>query len=344
MITKQIEKILFLLWAVLLALSGVAQTYEATHTGVGYAVPGSTVTINCQFSEDNTTAFDEFAWEVTLPAGWAVISASGGGFSSWDIFDEVDDTGAFFLSPNGNPELCPIPITFSFVVSVPSGFVGNGEIRAEVLYKFRNMLVRQSVWANPDPLVINEVPKTLQIISSYGTATPAVGIYTNDVGTLLTPSVTQYSEYLGTTQYVCTGWSMTGNAPLSGTTNHFTMTHTADAVLTWNWQLYNVKPVVTNVMAVTGYRLKANNWTKAQIFGNVLDPDPQETLTLLSADTTGIKGQVSLTEDGINYVPPTHTDAVVDTFTYTVQDSKGATAVGVVEVKVTYGATAIIFF
>jgi hypothetical protein len=40
----------------------------------------------------------------------------------------------------------------------------------------------------------------------------------------------------GPTQYVCTGWSMTGQEPTSGTGTSFQMTVTNDAVLTWIWQ------------------------------------------------------------------------------------------------------------
>jgi M6 family metalloprotease-like protein len=75
---------------------------------------------------------------------------------------------------------------------------------------------------------------TLSIASPYGTAQPAVGTYTNDYGTVLTNSVST-PDTRGATQYVCRGWSMTGNAPASGTTNVLTMTHTNNAALAWQW-------------------------------------------------------------------------------------------------------------
>ncbi len=78
-------------------------------------------------------------------------------------------------------------------------------------------------------------PETLTIVSAHGTATPEVGVYTNLYNTEVTPSVTG-ADLPGGTQYVVTGWSMIGNAPASGATAGFTMSHTNHAVLTWLWQ------------------------------------------------------------------------------------------------------------
>jgi uncharacterized protein (DUF697 family) len=75
---------------------------------------------------------------------------------------------------------------------------------------------------------------TFQVISPYGVPTPAVGTYTNYYGTVLTNSVA--SQMVNGTQYVCTGWSMTGNVPTNGTSSSFSMTLTNAAVLTWGWR------------------------------------------------------------------------------------------------------------
>ena len=75
---------------------------------------------------------------------------------------------------------------------------------------------------------------TLTIQSLHGTGTPAVGIYTNLIGSVLTNLITS-SDPQGTTQYICSGWAMTGNGPASGTTNRCVMTVTNDATLTWLW-------------------------------------------------------------------------------------------------------------
>lgn len=76
--------------------------------------------------------------------------------------------------------------------------------------------------------------RTLTIASDHGTAILPPGMYTNDVGSVLTNSVTAPSPADGT-QYLCAGWSMAGNDPVGGTTNVMTMTHTNNATLTWLW-------------------------------------------------------------------------------------------------------------
>jgi hypothetical protein len=76
---------------------------------------------------------------------------------------------------------------------------------------------------------------TLSIGSDWGTPVPAVGTYTNDHGTTLTNQVNLY-DTRGTTQYVCTGWAMTGNEPAAGSTTNFAMTLTNNAELIWLWE------------------------------------------------------------------------------------------------------------
>ena len=73
------------------------------------------------------------------------------------------------------------------------------------------------------------------ISSEHGVAVPAPGVYTNDYGTALTNAVST-PDTRGTTQYVCTGWAMSGNAPASGTEHTFAMTLTNEATLAWQWR------------------------------------------------------------------------------------------------------------
>jgi len=79
---------------------------------------------------------------------------------------------------------------------------------------------------------------TLEIVSPYGSPEPAVGIHTNTPGVTLTNFVDLYDTH-GTTQYVCTGWILSGNVDtngtMSGSATNMVMIHTNDAVLTWHW-------------------------------------------------------------------------------------------------------------
>jgi hypothetical protein len=52
-------------------------------------------------------------------------------------------------------------------------------------------------------------------------------------------------------RYVCSGWTMSGNAPFSGTTNKVSFSLTNDAVLTWQWQTIPL-PEVTNTNGASG--------------------------------------------------------------------------------------------
>ena len=76
---------------------------------------------------------------------------------------------------------------------------------------------------------------TLEVVCAHGQPVPVDGMYTNLEGMEVTHAVTT-PDTQGTTQYVCAGWTMVGNEPVSGTTASFTMTVTNDAVLTWLWR------------------------------------------------------------------------------------------------------------
>ena len=78
------------------------------------------------------------------------------------------------------------------------------------------------------------VPVSLTIISEHGTGLPPVGVYTNGGTIALTNSITG-TETIGGTQYVATGWSMTGNDPATGIDTNMVMVQTNNAVLTWLW-------------------------------------------------------------------------------------------------------------
>lgn len=75
----------------------------------------------------------------------------------------------------------------------------------------------------------------LEVSSLFGAPYPEVGTHTYSHGILLTNSVSTPASQ-GGTQRVCTGWTMIGNAPTSGSATNFSMTLTNDATLTWQWQ------------------------------------------------------------------------------------------------------------
>lgn len=79
------------------------------------------------------------------------------------------------------------------------------------------------------------VMHTLTVLSAHGAADPATGTNSFTWGTSLTGSVTS-PDLQGMTQFVCAGWTGTGNVPISGTgTNTGSFTLTQDSAITWLW-------------------------------------------------------------------------------------------------------------
>jgi hypothetical protein len=79
----------------------------------------------------------------------------------------------------------------------------------------------------------------LTVVSSYGTPNPTSGLYAP--GTGITASVTPTVVGPVGVQYVCTGWTGTGDVPVTGTGTTVTFTINQDSSITWNWKTpYNI--------------------------------------------------------------------------------------------------------
>ncbi|XHR30062.1 MAG: SUMF1/EgtB/PvdO family nonheme iron enzyme [Chthoniobacteraceae bacterium] len=84
----------------------------------------------------------------------------------------------------------------------------------------------------------------LTVVSSYGTATPAVGAHAYTRGTKLTNSVAD--EETDTERHHCIGWKMIGDSPAEGSANTMDMTITRDSTLTWQFRTeYRVETAAT---------------------------------------------------------------------------------------------------
>ena len=75
---------------------------------------------------------------------------------------------------------------------------------------------------------------TLTVMTAHGVADPPAGIYTNLLDSVLTNSIAVPAP-AGGTQLVCTGWTITGHDPTSGTAPAFSMAVTNNATLVWLW-------------------------------------------------------------------------------------------------------------
>ncbi len=160
--------------------------------------------------------------EVTFLGAGASVSNHGNGLISC-IIGEMPPFSGFELSITG-------------LVSISAS--GSFSNRAETTFTGRDIYPANNIsWARTC------VSPTLSIVSPRSTCVPPTGLMTNVYGTIQTNSITTPISGSGT-QFFCTGWTLSGNVPASGTTNVFVMTHTNDAVLTWIWGVTNVQYTV----------------------------------------------------------------------------------------------------
>jgi hypothetical protein len=75
---------------------------------------------------------------------------------------------------------------------------------------------------------------TLEVLSGRGSPTPS-GVNTYPHGEIINPSVNS-PIIVGGIMYECTGWTLSGHSPGSGTNTTFTTSMTNNAVLTWHWK------------------------------------------------------------------------------------------------------------
>jgi len=111
----------------------------------------------------------------------------------------------------------------------------------------------------PDPTSWGDVylapPPTpsvsLTVVSAYNSPNPSgTTLYTP--GTSVTASVTSPVAGPAGTQYVCTGWTGTGDVPSSGTEITVTFTINQDSGITWNWNTQHYLTVTSAYDTPTG--------------------------------------------------------------------------------------------
>jgi len=123
----------------------------------------------------------------------------------------------------------------------------------------------QNLNDNKDIVILTA--RTLEVVSAYGNAFPAVGTYTYSAGTslacLITNSPVTIQDARSMVTVVCTGWTGTGSAPLTGnTTNTESFALTADSSITWHWLITDM--VVSNQVVNTATNLQARDTITAQ--------------------------------------------------------------------------------
>ena len=122
-----------------------AASGSATHHCSGYSSPGTTA-VQAEFSYEADRQLLSLLWEQSLPTGWSLDAVSGDG-------DPEISSNAHTVVFTGL--LTNNPVYLQFLVSVPPGEEGPRQMRGYVEYQLDNMINPTSIWANPDPILVD---------------------------------------------------------------------------------------------------------------------------------------------------------------------------------------------
>lgn len=209
------------------------------------------------------------SWECTIRGTWAGLGTTGGfwqerpalpgrtyTFSSWFWADSTWSASRQGLKIEF---LSGQPVGTNYLQATTSTFSGVGQTWTQKAMSatapagaewVRVVIFAEGAGANGalqfddlrlDPL--GAVPLTVS--SDHGSPIPPTGTHLYNLGSVLTNSVEEQVS-LGGTQFLCTGWSMAGNDPQSGTGHTMTMTLTNGALLTWTWITNTLPPSVVS--------------------------------------------------------------------------------------------------
>lgn len=219
-------------------LSGQTMTPGLHKWGTGVLI-NENVTLDALGNADAVFIF-QIAGDLTMASGKSVILS--GGAQAKNIFWQVGGGVGVAIGTDAHFE-GNILAEKAITVNTRASFVGKLLAQTRVNLDQNNIV---------DANLIAPLGIILEIVSAHGVGALPVGVYTNAYGTPLTNSITDV-ETIGGTQFVNTGWAMTGNEPLVGATNHMEMVHTNDAVLTWQWDTnYLLNATATAGGTVTG--------------------------------------------------------------------------------------------
>lgn len=136
-----------------------------------------------------------------------------------------------------------------------------------------------------------------------------------------------------------TGSGLLNGTPTVGASFSFTVTAT-DAIGATGARAYTIminRPPLPGVVTVERFPTQGVKITVQQIVGAATDPDPGDTITLVSVGN-GAHGTASLSTSngttGFVFYTPNANDPNGDTFNYVIQDNHGAQAIGSVTVNI----------
>ncbi len=181
------------------------------------AIPGRDYTFGAWFWADATWWASDQGIKVEFLDG-----AAGGSNILLGVTNAFYDVGEIWAYKEV-AGTAPANATWVRVVAYANGIGANGALQFDDLSL-----------AGPDQHVF-------AVASAHGEPVPARGAHAVDHGAVLTNSVpSPVSD--GPVQYVCTGWTLAGLEPATGSSNAFAVAATNDAQLTWRWETNSLYP------------------------------------------------------------------------------------------------------
>ena len=197
---------------------------------VGWTLSGNAPTSGTTNSFSTTITNDAvLTWLWRTNAELTVSSAGNGSVAPTGGFFAVGSTVALTATPD------PLHAV-SWTVSQSNALVAGTVTSAMIEVRMEGPVAVAATFA--------PIPVELVVVSDHGGTSPPLGTNVYAAGDPLAASVTTPDTAPGY-QYHAVGWTLSGNAPVSGTTNSFSTTITNDAVLTWLWRT-NAELTVTS--------------------------------------------------------------------------------------------------
>jgi len=236
----------------------VYSAHDSPDPSVGdhYYDHGNSVTC----SVTSPVAEDNMVWTCTGWSGTGSVPASGGGTSTtfsitqdstitwnwqgtpvqrkltvYSAHDSPDPSVGDHYYNHGDSVTCSVssPVTEGNMVWTCTGWSGTGDVPStgsSASVTFTITADSSITWNWQGALV----QRKLTVYSGHDTPVPDAGDHYYDDGSSVTCSVTSPVTE-GDTVWTCTGWSGTGDVPLSGSGTSVTFTITQDSTITWNW-------------------------------------------------------------------------------------------------------------
>ena len=292
-------------------LSNLVQTYDGTAKSATASTDPEGLTVDITYNGSATAPTDVGSYAVTgavadvMYQGEALGTLSIGPSGQTIDFPAIGDkvtTDQVGLAATASSGLAVSFAVASGPASIAGGtnltFTGAGSVSIVASQ------VGDVNW-NPAPDLTNTFNVlgvyTVTVASAFGTATPVPGDYVHIQGDVITNRVTSPDTF-STTQYVATGWSMTGHEPATGNDTELVFTVTNSAVLTWLWstqywlEIESVPDGSVNV---------SNGWHGAGSMAEIeAIPDAYFDFSHWSGDASGSDNPMILAMDASKSVSP----------------------------------------